>query len=124
MKAIINCFVKNDLSIYNGLTFDIVGHCNGCIEVDINGIINDMQLDEIMIVDIQREINHSIIRYDRMFFDYWYDILKQYCKVNKIKIKPNILPSEKAERSPVTFEETAQSDNDIFVTNESGDNIS
>jgi hypothetical protein len=116
MKAVINCFVKNDLSIYNGLTFDVVGHCNGCIEVDINGIINDMQLTEIIIVDITKEITHSIIRHDKMFFDYWYDILKMYCKVNKIKIKPEKLPTEKAERMEVIFNDNPQSDNDLFKT--------
>lgn len=120
MKAVINCFAKNDISIYNGLTFDIVGHCKGHIEVDILGIIYDIELDELLIVDIQTEIKHAIIRYDAMFFDYWYDILKQYCKVNKIRLSPNKLPTEKAERNPVTFEETAQSDNDIFLHNDSG----
>ena len=86
MKCIINAYQKNELSGLNGLTFNVVGHCNGFLEVDTGDIIVDFELSEVLIVDIETEIRHAIFRDNKTFCDYWYRILKLYCKENKIKL--------------------------------------
>jgi hypothetical protein len=87
MKAIINTYLKSELAIYDGRTFDIVGHCNGHLEIEIEGIINDFELKEVLIVDIENELRHAAIRNEKTFCDYWYSILTKYVKENTIKFK-------------------------------------
>ena len=119
MKAIINTFERNALSVNNGLTFPIVGHCNGHIEIEIDGFIVDLELSEILIVDIQTEIRHAVHRMNAIGFDYWHDILIKYTKRNKINIdrkEPQLPKAEKLADSYTFDESQLLKEDDIFNT--------
>lgn len=101
MKAIINTWSKSELSIYNGRTFDVVGHCNGHLEIEMDGIINDFELDEILIVEIETELRHAALRNEKTFCDYWYQILRRYVKENTIKFEIAEISAKKASVSEI-----------------------
>ena len=116
MRVIFNCFMKSELSYLNGLTFDCIGHNNGMLQIDVEDTIYEVDLDEIIIVDIQKELKNAAIRHDKTFCDYWYAILTIYLKVNKIKVVISELPTEIADRTEnilSTFDEISNSVNDL-----------
>lgn len=88
MRAIMNTYAKNKYSHYNGWTFDIIGHQNGCIMLSVDSEQILMPLTEVLIIDIQLMVYHAEIRAKFLGFDYWRDLLIKYCKMNKICIKP------------------------------------
>jgi len=113
MRAVINTFAKEENAIYNGLTFPVVGHCNGHLEINIDGLICDFELTHVSIVDIQTEFFHAHLRAEKMGFDYWYNLLVSYIKANKIKIQhqkaPEKLQMQKQESADIS---------EYFVTDE------
>lgn len=94
MKAILNTFSKNKLSQFNGLTFDVVGHKDGLFMVIVEEQLYLISPKEILICEIKTEMANAIIRDTSTFCDYWYRILANYCKVNKIEVHANANFSE------------------------------
>lgn len=97
MKAIINTFAKSDLAQFNGLTFDVVGHCKKHLEIEIGEFIFDIGVKEVIIIDIVNELRHASIRQEKTFCDYWYEMLRYYVKENKILLKLKEIPGTKFE---------------------------
>ena len=85
MKAIINTYAKSQISHLNGLTFDVVGHCQNEFNVEVDKVIHGISIKEVIIVDIVNEFRHAQIRFDALGFDYWFQFLRNYIKENKIK---------------------------------------
>lgn len=119
MQAILNTFMKSELSPFNGLTFDIVGHSKGKFIVDICGINYLLPGKEILIVNIERELTQAKIRDDTTFCDYWYKILSNYCKDNKININATFVnDSEPIEVVEETTELIIIEDKNVFYDSE------
>ena len=117
MKAIFNTFLKSDLSHLNGLTFTCVGHNNGLLQMAVDDVIYEVAMDEVIIVDIVSEMSASAIRHDKTFCDYWYAVLRQYIKVNKIRMSIDEAPRKIADRDKeviATFEDDSVNDSEIF----------
>ena len=113
MEVIINAFERSELSRHNGYTYPVIGHKDGLLMVDILDEAVLIPLNECLIVDIQTHLIHAFMRVGILGFDYWFDILQRYLKVNKISAHRKELPKLKeVTLIHTTFEE--QKDNDIF----------
>jgi hypothetical protein len=57
MKTIVNVKITSVMSIYNGLTFEVINVTDKTVCLNINNVETDFTHKEVFIVDIKKEID-------------------------------------------------------------------
>jgi hypothetical protein len=121
MKCIINAYSTNEVSKYNGLTFDIIGQSGNNFAVSIGESVNYVSNFELYIVDLENEFNAAVFRINAIGFDYWYNSIVSYMKRNKITLTPKeaiVLPEVIQEEQQTEQFETFIFEKSAFYSNE------
>ena len=88
MRAIVNVSKGSYYVKYNGLTFDVDELQSSRITLSIKGIDVDFSFNEVIIVDLQKELQTAFDNFNWGSDVKTYRRLIDYCNINMIEVVP------------------------------------